>query len=163
MKNPESNTVLCLAVPLHQYRNNSGDILFLTWGVKTVSKWDLIIFSAQDKKSPHLSSEPPKAVFIPMLAQKVGHENSSSTKLTALDPKPWVLHSNWSCVLPVCLGEEGEGHPVRDTVHVSFAAKGKSDAITMSRHSAQEKELLCRENLNGVQDSQQKQPTVGDR
>lgn len=37
-----------------------------------------------------------------MLAQEVGHESSSSTKLIALDPKLWVLHSNWSYVLPAC-------------------------------------------------------------
>lgn len=88
-----------------------------------------------------------------MLAQEVGRENSISTKLIALDPKPLAVYSSWSCVLPACLGQEREGHPATGIMAVSLTAKGKKhDAIITSRHSAQEKELLCREKLNGVQE-----------
>lgn len=88
-----------------------------------------------------------------MVAQEVGHENSISTKLIALDPKPSALYWNWSCVLPACLGQEREGCPATDIMCVPLTAKGKKhDAIITSRHSAQEKELLCTEKLNGIQE-----------
>jgi len=70
-----------------------------------------------------------------MLAQAVGDENSISTKLTALDPKPSALHSDWSSALPACLGQEKAGCPATDETRASLTAKGKKhDAIITSRH-----------------------------
>lgn len=135
--NPKSHTALGLGVPVSFLSTQTGIIQRTTSRSTTGSNWSLIIVQK------NLTSEPPRAVFY--FHEEVGHESSSSTKLPAPDPEPRVLHTNWSCVLPVCLEWERGGHPAEDATCVYHWLQMEKNS------SAQAKELLCGEKLNGVQ------------
>lgn len=145
--NPKDHTALGLSVPVWN-RNNSADNL-------EEYNWLKLESDYCSKKSPNLSSEPPRASFY--FLEEVGHESSSSSKLPAPDPEPCMLHTNWSCVLPVCLEWERGGHPAEDAVCVPLTANGKNTAQHKQRSCCAEKNwMVCR-------DSHQKQPTFGER